>query len=183
MAVTMPDFATHLYDRAVGICPDLCSLSDLEAERVIDGLRRRFGYYRKPDYLAQRRRTEAWLAAGAERVLGRRFHRGPGYFFLGDFSHSLDPARPEALLVPLAALPADGATFTLGDSMGVAVQAEGRVLPLAELVDVLADGPALAGFGFSDREGFQARFIEVQLWDRDWLTAAMRRGTVAELIP
>ena len=94
-----------------------------------------------------------------------RFDERPGYFFPGDFSHTADPSRPAALIVPLSTLPPKAITFTLGDSMSVAEQAEPRVYSLDEIVKLFATGDAIAGFGLSDKGGFQGRFIEVQVWE------------------
>jgi hypothetical protein len=170
--MAMPDVVTHRYHPAVGAWPGLCSLADDEASRVLDGLRRRFRPHLKPDYLARRRSTEQWLRKAASQLLRRRFTEAPGYAFLGDFSHAADPSRPAALLLPLAALPPDAITFTLGDSMSVAEQPGRRVYSLDELAALFASGGALAGFAVSDRDGVQHRFIEVQVW----LRSALRPG-------
>jgi hypothetical protein len=156
---------------AVGVCPNICSLPDFEASRVLDQLRRKFRPTLKPNYLARRRNTEQWLAESATKVLGRRFDQRPGYFFLGDFSHTADLSRPGALMVPLSTLPLDAITFTFGDSMSVVEQARRRVHSLDEVVALFAAGDTIAGFGLSDRRSFQDRFIEVQLWDRSSLLA------------
>jgi len=165
----MPDVVTHRYDPAIGICPNICSLPDFEALRVLDRLRRKFRPTLKPNYLPRRRATEQWLAEAASALLGRRFDQGPGYFFLGDFSYTLDLSRPAALMIPLSTLPVDAITFTLGDSMSVVEQARRRVYSLDEMVALFAAGDAVAGFGLSDRCGFQDRFIEVQVWGTDRL--------------
>ncbi len=114
-------------------------------------------------------------------MLGRPVEQGPAYCFLGDFSRATDPSRPAALLLPLASLPADATTFTLGDSMTVAEEATRRVYVLAELSAMFADaGSAVAGFDWSDRDGFSGRFIEVQVWDRSlFATAARTRYALA----
>ncbi|MEO8127773.1 MAG: hypothetical protein ABJF23_25275 [Bryobacteraceae bacterium] len=163
--VTIPDVVTHLYDPTVGVCPNICSLNDFEALRVLDHLSRRFRATLKPDYLARRRSTEQWLSEAARKVLGRGFDKGPGYFFLGDFSHTADVSRPATLVVPLSALPPSAITFTLGDSMSVAEQAKPRVYSLGEIVELFAIGEPVMGFGLSDRGGFQDRFVEVQVWE------------------
>jgi hypothetical protein len=165
----MPDVVTHRYDPAIGVCPNICSLPDFEALQVLDGLRRKFRPTLKPNYLAHRRVTEQWLSQAAGKVLRRRFGQRPAYFFLGDFSHIPDPSRPAALMVPLSIFPSDAITFTLGDSMSVVKQVRRRVYSLDEMIALFAAGGAVAEFGFSDRTGFQARFIEVQVWDRSIL--------------
>lgn len=167
--IVIPDLVTHRYDPAIGVCPNLCDLSDFEALRVLDRLRRTVRPTLKLDYLARRRATEQWLAEAAGQVLrlprnGDR--EGPGYFFLGDFSHLADLSRPASLVVPLSSLPVASITFTLGDSMTVAEQADRRVYSTDEVVALFAAGETVAGFGLSDRGGFQRRFIEVQVWDR-----------------
>jgi hypothetical protein len=167
---TMPDVVTHRYDPAIGVCPNICSLPDPEALRVLDRLSRKLRPNLKPSYLAERRRTEQWLSEAASRILGRPFEQQPGYFFLGDFSHVRDPSRPAALMVPLSTLPVNAVTFTLGDSMSVVKQAGRRVYSLDEVVALFATGgDMVAGFGLSDTYGFQRRFIEVQVWDRSSL--------------
>ena len=160
----MPDVATHRYDPAIGLCPNICSLPDLEALRVLDQLRRTLRPTLNPNYLARRRSTEQWLLEASSVVLGRRVDERPGYFFLGDFSHVADPSRPAAFIVPLSTLPMDAITFTLGDSMSVVEQERRRVYCLDDVVALFAAGDAVAGFGLSDRHGFQDRFIEVQVW-------------------
>jgi hypothetical protein len=123
----------------------------------------------KVDYLARRHATEVWLAEAASEALGRAIGRRPVYFFLGDFSYMVDASRSAALVIPLSELPGDAITFTLGDSMSVAEGSGRRVYTLPELVRLFEDDKRVAGFGFCDREGFQKRFIEVQMWERLWL--------------
>lgn len=163
---------THLYDPAIGVCPNICSLHDFEAQRVLDQLRHGLRPTLKPNYLARRRGTEQWLSEAARKVLGRGLDTGPGYFFLGDFSHTVDPSRPAALIVPLSTLPSNAITFTLGDSMSVFEQAQPRIYSLGEIVELFAMGEAVVGFGLSDRDGFQDRFIEVQVWEHSSVFAA-----------
>ena len=167
----MPDVVTHRYDPAIGVCPNICSLPDFEALRVLDQLRRKYRPGLKLNYLARRRSTERWLSEGASKVLGGHFDQGPGYFFLGDFSHTADSSRPATLILPLSTLPVNAITFTLGDSMTVAEQAMRMVYSFDEIVALFNAGDAVAGFGLSDRCGFQNSFIEVQVWDRSSLLA------------
>ena len=162
----MPEFVTHLYDPAVGVCPNICRLDDFEAERVLDRLRGSTRQSLKPNYLARRRATERWLGEAARAAHGREIAATPSYFFLGDFSHAADISRPAALVLPISALPLDAVTFTLGDSMSVAEQPARRVYTLARLAERFVTGDVPAGFGFTDRDGFQELFIEVQLWER-----------------
>jgi hypothetical protein len=68
--------------------------------------------------------------------------------------------------VPLSTLPSNAITLTLGDSISVAEQAKPKVYSLDEIVDLFAIGEGVADFGLSDKGGFQARFIEVQVWER-----------------
>jgi hypothetical protein len=130
LAVPLPDLVTHRYDPAVGVCPDVCSLTDTEAERVLDRLRRTTRPTLKATYLARRRTTERWLSGQARKVLSRPAEQGPG--FLGDFSHATDafpttrPVRAaldrglRQRIVQEESLPARAMTSTLGDSMTVA---------------------------------------------------------------
>ena len=173
----MPDVVTHLYDPEVGVCPDLCSLSDLDAERVLDRLRRTHRPSLKPTYLSRRRATERWLSEQASKVLRRRFKEGPSYFFLGDFSHTEDLSRPAALLLPMSTLPTDGITFTLGDSMNVCERSDARVFSFDEISALFEADEIAPEFGLSDRHGFQPNFIEVQLWDRSELLRSDLRQT------
>jgi len=99
-------------------------------------------------------------------ALGRVFEEPPIYFFLGDFSWAEDKSRQAALMLPLSSLPLDATTFTIGDSMSVAKQSGRRVYTLCEVATLFANGDAVAGFGFSDRHGFQTSFIEAQVWNR-----------------
>lgn len=176
----MPEVVTHRYDPARGACLNVCSLGDLEAARVVERLRREFRPGLKADYLERRRVTETWLASAAGEALGRPFGAPPVYFFLGDFSYLTDPSRPAALVLPLLSLPVDAVTLTLGDSMSVAAEVGRRVYTLGEMVELFAAGEALAGFGFCDRDGFQKRFVEVQLWERDGLRLAQHAAPLQE---
>src|SRR5277367_3313067 len=161
----MPEVVTHRYDPSWGAFLNVCSLPDLEASRVLDRLRCESRPKLKSNYLARRRDTEEWLSEAASRALGRVMRQPPVYFFLGDFSYMVDPSRPAALVIPVSSLLVDAVTFTLGDSMSVAEERERRVFTLREMVGLFAVGEAMAGFGFCDQEGFQARFVEVQVWD------------------
>lgn len=162
----LPEVVTHRYDPAYGVCLNLCSLSDGEARQVLERLRQGGRPNLKPDYLARRRTTERWLALAARQALGRSLERWPVYFFLGDFSHRGDPSRPAALVIPLASLPKDAITFTLGDSMTVAEQAARRVYTFDEMLAFFANGEAVTGFGLSNASGVQPSFVEMQLWDK-----------------
>jgi hypothetical protein len=162
----MPKVVTHRYDPSWGACLNVCSLSDLEALRVLDRVRGGPRPNLKANYLDKRRVTEEWLASAARAALGRSFGEPPVYFFLGDFSYGADPSRPAALVIPLSNLPTEAVTFTLGDSMSVAEGQGRRVYTFREMAGLFGEGEAMAGFGFCDRDGFQARFVEVQVWAR-----------------
>ena len=172
--VEMPEVVTHRYDPARGACLNVCSLGDLEAARVLERLRRETRPNLKADYLERRRDTETWLASAARVALGRAIAQPPVYFFLGDFSYVVDRSRPASLVLPLSSLPAGAVTFTLGDSMSVAAERGRRVYTFGEMVGLFANGEVLAGFGFCDREGVQARFVEVQVWEREGLLLAQQ---------
>ncbi len=173
----MPEVVTHRYDPARGACLNVCALPDLEAARVLERLRREYRPTLKADYLARRRVTEAWLASAAGAALGRAFGAPPVYFFLGDFSFLTEASRPASLVIPLSKLPVDATTFTLGDTMRVAAERGRRVYTLAEMAELFAEGEALAGFGFCDRDGFQARFVEVQVWEKAGLGVGAAGGS------
>ncbi len=171
----IPEVVTHRYDPAVGICPNICSLSDIDASRILDKLREEFRPNLKPAYLSRRRDTELWLSQSASALLGQQL-RLPGYFFLGDFSYGLDQSRPAALVIPLSVLPVQATTFTLGDSMTIAAQADRRLYRLSEMSAVLAVMDNITGIGFTDRNGYQSRFIEIQVWDRSFLITCTDQG-------
>jgi len=161
----MPKVVTHRYHSTRGVCRNLCSLCDANASRLLNRLRSESRPTLKPNYLARRRTTERWLSEAASKVLGRTLDQRPAYFFLGDFSYFADLSRPAALVIPLSSLPSEGITFTLGDSMSVVDERTRRVYSLQEMSALFLKGEAVAGFGLSDRSGFQTRFIEVQVWD------------------
>jgi hypothetical protein len=68
-------------------------------------------------------------------------------------------------VVPLSTLSPDTMTFTLGDSMSVAEEPGRRVYKLQEMAALFHQGEAVAGFGLSDKAGFETRFVEVQVWE------------------
>lgn len=160
----MPDVLTHRYDPGRGMCRNICDLEDFEAEQILNRLRHESRPGLKPGYLSRRRITEQWLSQAASAALQRNLARPPIYFFLGDFSHLSDQSRPASLIVPLSSLPPDAITFTLGDSMSVVAGTHPRLYKIEEMIKIFTNGEAVSGFGFSDKFGFQARFIEVQLW-------------------
>jgi hypothetical protein len=167
----IPEVVTHRYDPSRGACLNLCSLSDSEASQEIDRLRRESRPTLKANYLERRFVAETWLTEAASKALGRTIGQQPVYFFLGDFSHMIDPSRPAALVIPLSSLPSNGITFTLGDSMRVAEEPGRRVYTLREIAELFKGSEAAEGFGFCDESGFQARFIEVQVWEKVVLPA------------
>jgi hypothetical protein len=162
----MPEVVTHRYDPVRGACRNLCALPDGEAEFILDQLRRTTRPRLKAGYLARRRATETWLSQEASIALRRSLETPPIYFFLGDFSYFADLSRPAALVLPLTTLPQEAMTFTLGDSMSVAESRTPRLYKLQDVLALFADGAAVSNFGFSDKSGFQTRFIEMQLWER-----------------
>lgn len=175
--IKMPEVVTHRYDPSRGACLNLCSLPDLEASRVLDRLRCESRPKLKSNYLGRRRVTEEWLGVAASEALGRVLGQPPIYFFLGDFSYMVDSSRPAALVVPVSILRVDAVTFTLGDSMSVAEERGRRVYTLWEMVGLFAEGEAVAGFNFCDEAGYQARFIEVQVWEKIWLPVRATAGS------
>jgi hypothetical protein len=162
----IPTVVTHRYDPARGAGLNICSLCDFEASCVLDRLRREGRPTLKPNYLERRRATEQWLARAANQVLRRTFARQPTYFFLGDFSYHGDCSRPAALVLPLAALPVEAMTFTLGDSMTVVEEPRRGVYNFVQMLALFCDHHAVARFAFSNRSGFQPHFIEMQLWEK-----------------
>jgi hypothetical protein len=161
----MPEIVTHRYDPKTGACPNLCCLSDPVALAIVDKLRRESRRTLKENYLNRRRVTEEWLRRAASETLRRELGNQPAYFFLGDFSHGNDASRPANLMLPISILPIASITFTLGDSMTVVEHPDRSVYTIHDLAEMFAAN-TVSDFGVSDREGFQPRFIEMQLWDR-----------------
>ncbi len=158
-----PTVITHTYHPARGALRNVCALPDDEAERVLDAIRASGTARLRPTYLAKRRATEAWLIGERIRLLGPTPLARPLYFFLGDFADGLDPSRPCALVLPLAAFAPEILTFTLADSME-AIEDAGPVLTLAEVTAHVA------------AHGLPDRFIEVQVWDTAPLDSFSRGG-------
>ena len=113
----LPSVVTHTYDPSPGPFLNLCHLDDSTAETILARLRAVYGRNRNPAYLTKRRATEAWLRRERTGKGIRGNLTRPIYFFLGDYDDGLDPARPAAIVLPLAAFPTDTVTFTLQDSM------------------------------------------------------------------
>lgn len=164
----MPRIVTHRYDPTTGACPNLCCLPESVAVAILDKLRRESRPTLKENYLSRRRITEEWLRQAASKTLRRELRNRPAYFFLGDFSHGKDASRPANLILPISILPSAAITFTLGDSMTVVEHPNRSVYAIHDVAEMFAAN-ALSDFGVSDRECFQRRFVEVQLWDRAWI--------------
>jgi hypothetical protein len=157
----MPKVVTHRFHPAHGAGLNICALPDFEAFSVLDRLRRTT---LKANYLMRRRATEEWLSEAASKALGRTLGRHPTYFFLGDFSFFGDASRPVALVIPLSSLPLEAVTFTLGDSMTVVEESSRRVYDFGEMAELFRSDDVVAPFSLSNHSGFQAHFIEVQVW-------------------
>ena len=55
--------------------------------------------------------------------------------------------------------------------MTIVAQSNRRLYPLSELTTVLARHGVMSKVRFTDRSGFQKRFVEIQVWDRSFLSA------------
>ncbi len=163
-----PSVVTHTYDPGNPFLSNICDLAPDEAEAVLDRIRQAGVRKIKPTYLARRYETEEWLIRERRRLLGNTRRERPVYCFLGDFDDGLDLSRPNALVMPLAAFPAEVLTFTYPDSMAS--------LPYAIREDLAADRRPYHGRVFTLEEiktivkehgmpGPTERFIEVQVWD------------------
>ena len=114
----------------------------------------------------RRRATEEWLFEAARNALSRTLEKHSTYFFLGDFSYFGDASRPVEIVIPLSSLPLEAMTFTLGDSTTVVEGPGRRIYDFRETAELFRSDDAVAPFSLSNRGGFQAHFIEVQLWDK-----------------
>lgn len=171
-----PAVITHTYDPRRGPLRNLCALPDAEAEAILRELRTA-GRRIKPDYLQRRRSVEAWLLAEAGRKIRDVRLPRPLYFFLGAFDDGRDPARPAALVLPLALFGAEMLTFTYPDSMAslplgrcarhrdLRRPHHGQVFTLAEIRALVAreglPDPAARGAAAHPYD----RFVEVQVWN------------------
>jgi hypothetical protein len=179
----LPDIVTHNYHPARGIGGNVCNLPTEQAERILEGIRA-LGRGLRPDYLRKRLRVEDWLIAAKNQKLGGTALQRPIYFFLGNFANGKDPARPQSLVMPLAAFPPSALTFTCSDSMtsyqiGIVgadcpagpAQHFGQVFTHTEIEDVVATLD-LPDDHWEPGE-WRDFFIEVQVWDdrpiRDWV--------------
>ncbi|MEM7226170.1 MAG: hypothetical protein AAF495_24545 [Pseudomonadota bacterium] len=172
-----PRVVTHIYDPRRGPFQNLCSVPTAEAQAVLDQIAATGQRRIKPNYLARRQATEAWLWAERTRKIGpvRRDH--PIYFFLGDFADGKDPSRPESILLALDELPPESITFTYSDSMtsfalGTKVEhrAErrafhGQVFTLDEIEAVVARHGMPEKAPDATRARRAHGYIELQLWD------------------
>lgn len=163
---SLPALVTHSYDPARGALRNLCDLPRAEAAALLAAIAAEGRRRVRPDYLDRRLATEDWLLAERTRLLGPPPRRRPLYFFLGDFDDGLDPARPAALLLPLARFAPESITFTWPDSMASHALAacpderRGRVFTL-DAIAALVAVEGLPPRGPLGGEGF----IEMQLWD------------------
>jgi hypothetical protein len=113
----MSKIVTPNYDPLHGPFRNICALPDAEAQRILDTIALSGKRFIRENYLRRRRKTEAWLLSERRRKMGAPVIEHPIYFFLGDRADGLDRSRPESIVLPLAALPADMLTFTFPDSM------------------------------------------------------------------
>lgn len=162
----LPTVVTHIYDPVRGPFRNLCDLPDAEAERILDELRAAGRPTLRPGYLAKRRRAEAWLLAERCRRFGPPRLRHPLYFFLGDRADGLDPSRPAALVLPLAAFEPRMLTFTCPDSLACGPQSE--VMTLEEVAVLVRRIGLPRAFG---------DFMEMQLWDERPLAPYRPQGS------
>ena len=172
-----PEIMTHNYDPARGPCRNICDLSEVEAEAVLDEIRASGKRSIKANYLRRRLATEDWLISECKRKLGPTPLQRPIYFFLGDFADGKDASRPRSLVMPLVAFSPSILTFTYPDSMAslpigtqpehVALRKEyhGRVFTLDEIMDVAARFGMPGDRWQTDPSMRYDKFIEVQVWD------------------
>ena len=180
-----PVIMTHNYDPNGAFLRNLCDLSEIEAERILDRLRAA-GRRIKTDYFRRRLETEQWLIGERKKKLGSTRLERPIYFFLGDYADGRDMLRPCSLVMPLSAFSPNVLTFTYPDSMAslpIASRSDhithrqdyhGQVFRLEEIRDVVRR------FGMpSERWTAEAsrqydRFIEIQVWDERPIEAFMQ---------
>ncbi len=173
----VPEIITHNYDPDRGPFRNICELPDVEAEKILCEIGASGKRTIKPDYLTRRRATERWLLSERKRKLGAPHLTHPVYFFLGDFSDGLDPARACSIAMPLAAFSPETVTFTYPDSMAslpIAMHDDhiahrksyhGQVFTLDEIEAVIA-AFGLPGARWKTEPSMKHdRFVEVQVWD------------------
>ncbi|WP_420100675.1 hypothetical protein [Bosea sp. (in: a-proteobacteria)] len=176
-AYRLPAVVTHNFDPERGAFRNLCSLSDDAAQSVLASIANAGHRSIRPNYLARRRATEAWLLSERTRKLGVPKRQHPIYFFLGDMSDGADPSRLRSCVLPLASLPPDSITFTYPDSMtsyligfrddlaAERLPHHGKLFTLAEIVELIAQEGLPVTRWKSEPQRRHDRFIEMQLWD------------------
>jgi hypothetical protein len=173
----IPGIVTHNYDPLHGPFRKICALPDAQAQRILDSIALSGKRLIRENYLRRRRKTEAWLLSERQRKMGSPAIGHPIYFFLGDMADGLDPSRPESIVLPLVALPADMLTFTFPDSMASLplslydehasdrMTYHGKVFTLEEIGKVIEEFGMPSERWQTDQTVKYDRFIEVQLWD------------------
>ena len=175
---SFPEVITHNYDPRRGPCRNICELSEVQAERVLDEIRASGLRTIKSDYLRRRRLTEEWLIQERRRLLGPAKLERPVYFFLGDdFADGKDLSRPNSLVMQLREFPPETLTFTYPDSMAslpIATRDDlrlqrkrhhGQVFTLGEIEAVVAEFGMPGERWKTDPTMKYDKFIEVQVWD------------------
>ena len=114
---TFPTAITHNYDPVRGAFQNICSLSKVEAESILNEIRATGKANLRGYYLQRRLAVEEWLIEESKRKLGRTPLSRPVYCFLGNFDDGRDPSRPVSQVLPLALFPPDTLAFTFPDSM------------------------------------------------------------------
>jgi len=168
----MPSCATHNYDPDGAFLSNICNLPLLQAEAVLQRIRRSGLRKIRSNYLEKRHRTEEWLISGRRKLLGRTRLERPIYFFLGDFADGEDPSRPCSLVLPLSAFPIDTITFTYPDSMTSFSSRSGEnsqypfgeVLTYEKIVSIVNDR-GLPGERARHPLAHYELYIEMQAWD------------------
>ncbi len=94
----IPGIVTHNYDPLHGPFRNICTLSDAEAQHVLDTIALSGKRLIRENYLRRRRRTETWLLSERQRKMGAPVTEHPIYFFLGDRADGLDRSRPESIV-------------------------------------------------------------------------------------
>lgn len=184
----LPAVVTHIYDPGRGPFRNRCDLADEEAASVLDEIGRSGRRTIKPNYLARRRATEAWLRKERARRFGPACPPNPVYSFLGDVADGADPSRPCSLVMPLSRFDPSIVTFTYPDSMAsfllgfrrdLAEQRlphHGKLFTLPE-IEALVASEGLPGDRWRhDPVRRHDRFIEMQLWDKRSLTNLEQTG-------
>lgn len=168
----LPDFLSHYYERERGPFRSLSDLPPAEAERLLEGLRRRgdvFASQRAPDYLAVRRSLEERVRGLFVARGGRPVRARPHYLVLGECPWLRTWYRDAAAVrLPLAAVNPAVVSFTYGDTFPAMRYQDGKAT--RGQVYTLEELPALVvRFGLpqawnADGVGGPDRYIEAQLW-------------------